>query len=78
MSCSRHRSACHPQLNSFHSLADSGAVSTILLFFLDMKKSRQECEEFVEAEARREAFAVMSARWAEDGSRRVSASAMYD
>jgi hypothetical protein len=50
----------------------SGVASTFLLFFLDMKKSREECAEFVQAEARREAFEAMSARWAETGERRLS------
>ncbi|KAI0052263.1 MFS general substrate transporter [Auriscalpium vulgare] len=34
-----------------------GAFSTIFLVLLDMRKSRLECDEFIAAEARREAFA---------------------
>lgn len=37
-----------------------GAFSTIFLFMVDMKKSRAECEEFIAAEAKREAFATES------------------
>ncbi|CAL1717102.1 unnamed protein product [Somion occarium] len=33
-----------------------GSLSTIFLYFVDVKKSRIECEEFVAAEARRKAF----------------------
>ncbi|KAH7884476.1 MFS general substrate transporter [Phlebopus sp. FC_14] len=33
-----------------------GTFSTIFLFFVDVKKSRMECDEFVEAEASRKAF----------------------
>jgi len=33
-----------------------GCFSTVFLYFLDVKKSRAECEEFVEAEAKRKAF----------------------
>jgi len=33
-----------------------GTVSTVFLYMLDMKKSRVECEEFIVAEAEREAF----------------------
>ncbi|KAK7682639.1 hypothetical protein QCA50_014439 [Cerrena zonata] len=33
-----------------------GACSTIFLWFVDIKKSRMECEEFVAAEAKRKAF----------------------
>ncbi|KAH9003152.1 MFS general substrate transporter [Lactarius hatsudake] len=35
-----------------------GLFSTIFLFMVDVKKSRIECEEFVEAEATRDAFAA--------------------
>ncbi|KAH9064003.1 autophagy-related protein 22-like protein [Lactarius vividus] len=35
-----------------------GLFSTIFLFMVDVKKSRIECEEFVEAEATRDAFAT--------------------
>jgi len=35
-----------------------GLFSTIFLFMVDVKKSRIECEEFVAAEASREAFAA--------------------
>jgi len=35
-----------------------GAVSTIFLYLVDVKKSRVECEEFVRAEAERAAFVV--------------------
>ncbi|KAI0319520.1 MFS general substrate transporter [Amylostereum chailletii] len=41
----------------FAFLFSVGAFSSIFLFFVDMNKSRKECEEFIEAEARREAFA---------------------
>ncbi|PCH42077.1 hypothetical protein WOLCODRAFT_137679 [Wolfiporia cocos MD-104 SS10] len=34
-----------------------GVVSTVFLYFVDVNKSHQECEAFIEAEARREAFA---------------------
>ncbi|KAL4249693.1 Autophagy-related protein [Abortiporus biennis] len=34
-----------------------GAASTVFLYFVDVKKSRVECEEFILAEAKREAFA---------------------
>lgn len=34
----------------------SGVLSTILLYMVDVKKSRQECEAFVAAEASRAAF----------------------
>ena len=34
----------------------SGVLSTILLYMVDVKKSRQECEAFVAAEANRAAF----------------------
>ncbi|KAI0636058.1 autophagy-related protein 22-like protein [Trametes polyzona] len=34
-----------------------GAVSTVFLYLVDVEKSRKECEEFVQAEAKREAFA---------------------
>ena len=34
-----------------------GVVSTGFLYFVDVGKSRRECEEFVNAEAKREAFA---------------------
>jgi len=37
-----------------------GAISTIFLYLVDVKKSRVECEEFVEAEANREAFGESS------------------
>jgi len=33
-------------------------LSTIFLFVLDVEKSRIECEEFVEAEARRGVFST--------------------
>ena len=32
-------------------------MSTIFLYFVDVDKSRKECEEFIVAEAKREAFA---------------------
>lgn len=38
-----------------------GAFSTIFLFMVDMKKSRIECDEFIAAEAKREAFATDAA-----------------
>lgn len=38
------------------SVYESGAFSTIFLYLVDMKKSRIECEEFIEAEMRRNAF----------------------
>ncbi|CDO75187.1 hypothetical protein BN946_scf184866.g28 [Trametes cinnabarina] len=34
-----------------------GALSTVFLWFVDVDKSRKECEEFIQAEAKREAFA---------------------
>ncbi|KAI0775082.1 MFS general substrate transporter [Trametes elegans] len=34
-----------------------GALSTVFLYLVDVGKSRKECEEFVQAEAKREAFA---------------------
>ncbi|KAI0648981.1 autophagy-related protein 22-like protein [Trametes meyenii] len=34
-----------------------GALSTVFLYLVDVGKSRAECEEFVQAEAKREAFA---------------------
>ncbi|KAI8980030.1 MFS general substrate transporter [Trametes punicea] len=34
-----------------------GALSTVFLYLVDVEKSRKECEEFVQAEAKREAFA---------------------
>lgn len=34
----------------------SGVLSTILLYMVDVKKCRQECEAFVAAEASRAAF----------------------
>ncbi|OBZ72524.1 Autophagy-related protein 22 [Grifola frondosa] len=34
-----------------------GALSTVFLYFVDVGKSRKECEEFVRAEAKRAAFA---------------------
>ncbi|KAM5537217.1 hypothetical protein V8D89_009150 [Ganoderma adspersum] len=34
-----------------------GALSTVFLYFVDVEKSRKECEEFVLAEAKRDAFA---------------------
>ncbi|KIK95280.1 hypothetical protein PAXRUDRAFT_141029 [Paxillus rubicundulus Ve08.2h10] len=37
-----------------------GTISTIFLYLVDVKKSRVECEEFVEAEANREAFGETS------------------
>lgn len=33
-----------------------GTFSTIFLYMVDVKKSRVECEEFVKAEARQNAF----------------------
>ncbi|KAF9223902.1 MFS general substrate transporter [Gyrodon lividus] len=41
---------------SFAFLFGLGMFSTIFLYFVDIKKSRVECEEFVEAEASRQAF----------------------
>lgn len=38
-----------------------GCFSAIFLFFVDMDKSRKECDAFVNAEARRDAFAADSA-----------------
>lgn len=35
----------------------SGALSTVFLYLVDVEKSRKECEEFVLAEAKRDAFA---------------------
>ncbi|KIJ12784.1 hypothetical protein PAXINDRAFT_181474 [Paxillus involutus ATCC 200175] len=37
-----------------------GTISTIFLYLVDVKKSRVECDEFVEAEANREAFGETS------------------
>ncbi|OSC99856.1 MFS general substrate transporter [Trametes coccinea BRFM310] len=34
-----------------------GSLSTVFLYFVNVDKSRKECEEFIEAEAKREAFA---------------------
>ena len=34
-----------------------GVVSTVLLYLVDVEKSRVECEAFIVAEAKREAFA---------------------
>ena len=34
-----------------------GALSTVFLYLVDVQKSRKECEEFIVAEAKREAFA---------------------
>ena len=34
-----------------------GVVSTVLLYWVDVEKSRVECEAFVAAEAKRDAFA---------------------
>ena len=38
----------------------SGSLSTVFLYFVDVDKSRKECEEFIAAEAKREAFADAS------------------
>ncbi len=35
----------------------SGSLSTVFLYLVDVEKSRKECEEFVLAEAKRDAFA---------------------
>ena len=34
----------------------SGTLSTVFLYFVDVGKSRMECEEFLEAELKRKAF----------------------
>jgi hypothetical protein len=41
-------------------IVDRGTISTIFLYLVDVKKSRVECDEFVEAEANREAFGETS------------------
>ena len=38
-------------------ILNSGVLSTGFLYMVDVEKSRQECAEFVSAEARRAAFA---------------------
>ena len=37
---------------------DSGMLSTILLYMVDVEKSRKECQEFIAAEAKRELFST--------------------
>ena len=39
------------------SISLRGALSTVFLYLVDVQKSRKECEEFIVAEAKREAFA---------------------
>ena len=41
-----------------HFLYNSGTLSTLFLYFVDVGKSRVECEAFVVAEAKRKAFEV--------------------
>ena len=47
-------------LNKAHTEAFSGTVSTVFLFMVDVDKSRVECEEFVAAEVRHDAFSISS------------------
>ena len=46
---------------SFLPLTSRGALSKVFLYFVDVEKSRKECEAFITAEARRDAFAADSA-----------------
>ena len=39
-----------------------GVASTVFLLLVDVKKSRQECEDFVNAETKREAFGDSSSQ----------------
>ncbi|PIL35431.1 MFS general substrate transporter [Ganoderma sinense ZZ0214-1] len=48
--------ACAP-IRRYDERHTSGALSTVFLYLVDVEKSRKECEEFVLAEAKRDAFA---------------------
>ena len=58
--CPKIRRNCDNNM-PFAFLFGLGCFSSIFLFLVDMDKSRKECEAFITAEARRDAFAADSA-----------------